>query len=312
MLTSTAPAPILAYLDPHTFWKVPHPTLKSGLPSDGSAQLALRRARRHPEYSRPYQPGDPIGAIDWRAYAKFEELIVREQREYSRTSHLFLIDLSASMGWCLQSTDMLWRTKANLALRIALHLAAKFNAEGDPVYFCLVDSLQVGDNFNPVAHPINRHESIRIFEHSKHLPNPYEQAQQFLSGQRGVPLSTWKWKKIVLLSDLLSIHAQITPSIQHLGALSEQTYLLHTLSQQELHPDSLQPQQIYQDPPEDHALRKRYSGRDLQQKSFLRNKINQWRQEIIDICGKHKVHYNILHDSMPISEYLLKIKHLYG
>ena len=47
----------------------------------GSLRLSILSPSRQPEDSRPYIPGDPIDKIDWQAFARTDQLLVRQVRE---------------------------------------------------------------------------------------------------------------------------------------------------------------------------------------------------------------------------------------
>lgn len=48
---------------------------------------------------RQYMPGDPVGDIDWKAYAKSDRLYVKEYEEETNLKAYILLDCSGSMGF---------------------------------------------------------------------------------------------------------------------------------------------------------------------------------------------------------------------
>ena len=48
---------------------------------------------------RQYMPGDPLGDIDWKAYAKSDRLYVKEYEEETNLKAYILLDCSGSMGF---------------------------------------------------------------------------------------------------------------------------------------------------------------------------------------------------------------------
>lgn len=80
-----------------------------------------RRSRRKgssPEFTdfKMYTPGDDYRHIDWRTYARFDELFVRESETTAEYDVHILIDISRSMAW--RGADHL-PTKLRYALQLA-------------------------------------------------------------------------------------------------------------------------------------------------------------------------------------------------
>ena len=67
---------------------------------------------------RPYNPGDDVRAIDWKAFARTNEAMIRRYREDRDLTVMFVVDVSAS-----QSAGALDRTKADLAAELSAVLA---------------------------------------------------------------------------------------------------------------------------------------------------------------------------------------------
>ncbi len=87
---------------------------------------SLRRGRRRTRRAgggveaidvRAYSPGDDLRRIDWKAYARFERLLVRVVAEESPLRLALVVDTSASMGYGTP-------TKLRQATRVAAGLAA--------------------------------------------------------------------------------------------------------------------------------------------------------------------------------------------
>jgi uncharacterized protein (DUF58 family) len=76
---------------------------------------------------RHYVPGDPIGDIDWKAYARNRDLVIRKHRaEKDMTSYL-VVDVSGSMGY--QGAGL--ESKQLRAARIAAALTYLMQRQGD-------------------------------------------------------------------------------------------------------------------------------------------------------------------------------------
>ncbi|NLH83533.1 MAG: DUF58 domain-containing protein, partial [Phyllobacteriaceae bacterium] len=79
---------------------------------------------------RPYAPGEPVQAIDWRRSARGDELYVREREWEAAHAVEIVLDLSASMDW---RSDLASVTKATRALVLALALADLLGRAGERV-----------------------------------------------------------------------------------------------------------------------------------------------------------------------------------
>jgi uncharacterized protein (DUF58 family) len=67
---------------------------------------------------RPYTPGDDVRSIDWKAFARTGNPLIRRYREDRDLTVMFLVDVSAS-----QSAGTLERTKGDLAAELCAVLA---------------------------------------------------------------------------------------------------------------------------------------------------------------------------------------------
>lgn len=114
-------------LNPSQFKDIRFKELKSNLRYHGSFNLRLRRPSKTPAYTRPYSHGDPLGLIDWKVFAKSDQLLVREEHDESSARVLILIDSGSTMSW----PDEALRTrisnptasKLELALRVGMNLS---------------------------------------------------------------------------------------------------------------------------------------------------------------------------------------------
>ena len=100
----------------------------------GTHYMLLKRPSRLPDSSRDYMSGDPVNLIDWKAFARTDQLIIREVRDEASAVTLIGVDLSRSMFWPLpESAPWNLPTKAEIAMRIALHLSYLHLRMGDQV-----------------------------------------------------------------------------------------------------------------------------------------------------------------------------------
>ncbi len=118
---------------------------KSSPRMQGSMMMNLRRVSRSPENSRPYVHGDPVRLIDWKAYARTDELIVREQRDEASANVCIVVDKRETLNWPTRSALKEHGVAENApqkietAIRIALYLAYEHLTIGDAVTIGFVD-----------------------------------------------------------------------------------------------------------------------------------------------------------------------------
>ena len=127
--------PILKQLTPFHPLEPSHQKYVSVARFHGTQKLNLMRPTRLPANSRRYTPGDPVHLIDWRAYARNEQLVLREQNdEASCKVHIF-VDIKESMQWPpaeIQAEQQVC-SKVEIAWRVSLNLAYQFFRLGDQV-----------------------------------------------------------------------------------------------------------------------------------------------------------------------------------
>jgi hypothetical protein len=111
--------------------------IKSSMRLQGSYNLALRRPTKSPESSRTYVPGDPVNMIDWKAFARNDQIIVREKRDEASATIRICLDVSETMVWPAKDFSAPKQgyvpTKRELAIRLALNLANIHLRLGDVV-----------------------------------------------------------------------------------------------------------------------------------------------------------------------------------
>ncbi|NRA45461.1 MAG: DUF58 domain-containing protein [Oligoflexales bacterium] len=116
----------LSSLNPMDIRELRSQFIKTSMQMHGSQLMALKRASKSPEYSRPYISGDPINLIDWKAYARTDSLIVREKRDEASSKVSIVWELSPSMDWPTGlelGKQKAIPSKFEIATRIALHLS---------------------------------------------------------------------------------------------------------------------------------------------------------------------------------------------
>ena len=109
-------------LEPHTE-HTPGVTARLHFRRDfGSFQQQRPQPQRLPEATRAYQYGDPLRSIDWRAYARTDQLLVNQQHQTASADVLIAVSCHPSMQWPPADLHPDASAKLEIALRVALHL----------------------------------------------------------------------------------------------------------------------------------------------------------------------------------------------
>lgn len=132
----------LAFLHPTQSREAHFRTYKTSPRLHGSHFMSLKRPTRMPESGREYQTGDPLNLIDWKAYARTDQLIVREIRDEASAKVRIAFDVSETMQWPTPDVPAkpLPARKAEVAARVAFHLAHMHLKMGDQVELWMIES----------------------------------------------------------------------------------------------------------------------------------------------------------------------------
>ncbi len=174
---------------------------------------------------RPYAPGDDPRRVDWNAFARLGELVVRlYAAEEDVTVHL-VVDASRSMAFGAPS-------KLSSAARLAAAIG----------YLCLTGServslsLAIGSEVSTRATMRGRRKLAELLSTLEHVEakggGPIDRAVDALLARHAA-----KPGVAVVLSDLLDGGAGITAA-NKLAAARHQTAVVHTLSADELDPEA--------------------------------------------------------------------------
>jgi len=151
--------------------------VKSSPRMHGSMRMALRRVSRTPENSRAYAHGDPVHLIDWKAFGRTDELVVREHRDEATSRVLVVFDAGPSLQWPTKSELDLHggvdraAQKIDIAIRLALYLAHAHLTVGDAVTIGCIDNK---GNVSKGWMPKSPADVLRVYEACR--------AQGFLAG----------------------------------------------------------------------------------------------------------------------------------
>jgi uncharacterized protein (DUF58 family) len=127
---------------------------------------------------RPYVPGDDVRSIDWKAFARTGEAMIRRYREDRDLTVIFAVDVSAS-----QEAGAAARSKSDLAAEIAAVLALAAIRNKDRVGLLLFAS-QPERYLRPAAGPTHVLRVVReiLWAHPATRGTDVGAAMEYLSG----------------------------------------------------------------------------------------------------------------------------------
>jgi uncharacterized protein (DUF58 family) len=77
-------------------------------PAGGCVQR-LKVPRKFPEDTRPYQAGDPVHMIDWRAFGRTDQLLLRQQKDPAPVPVRIQVHFRDSTYWDQAKAETTWR-----------------------------------------------------------------------------------------------------------------------------------------------------------------------------------------------------------
>lgn len=262
----------------------------------GSFYLNLPHVSRSPELSRAYQVGDPVRLIDWKAYARNDQLIVREERDEAMASVVVVVDGRDTMNWPTADIDKEARehhvTKFSFAVRIALHLVHRHVRLGDRVRLVLLS-----DSFS--EHAVSAMELrspshvLSLFEELE--KNNFDVAclQSFLSPHN---LFYSRTHLLFWISDCCTSEMP-----KEFLWRSQSTVLFHTLSFLECDTSWLRNRTCYFD---ESAGPKEFLGERLKRKNHYEEKIREWCLKIRNGMENNQGSYFLFTDRSTIRSYI--------
>ncbi len=158
----------------------------------GNYTSAFRGGGLEFEESRPYVPGDDIRSIDWNATARSAEPFVKQFREERNQTVLFLLDVSASMGFGSAGP-----TKAATGAHAIALMAAAAGRAGDRV------GLIVFDRAVRRQVPIGRGgaHSLRVIRAALECDGTTRGTTRLGAGLRAVSAATRRRAVVFVISD---------------------------------------------------------------------------------------------------------------
>lgn len=257
----------------------------------GTQRLNLMRPTRLPANSRRYTYGDPVHLIDWRAYARNEQLIVREQNDEASCRVTILIESLPSMNWPNQATPSPEPcSKRELGWRIGMHLAYQFFRWGDQVKVFRVDEKTASQL--PLRSQVDTAITYEKMQKSDFIIEP----KDFHPGRSMDVLREELGDLVFWISDgfrgIPSWFDRRNPSL---------VCWLQTLSSLELKTDWMDVDSCYFDTT---RSVKEFMGSSLMIGENLQRAVHGWQEGIAGEWLKRFAHYLLLSDETPIRTYL--------
>lgn len=260
---------------------------KTSMRMHGSMRMQLRRVGRTPENSRHYVPGDPVHLIDWKAFARTDEVIIREQRDEASAQVAIVIDFGESMHWPDAAENPGKISKFEIAMRTAMWLAHTHLVMGDAVQCWLRQSDAVPSlRWTPrspadvmaVYAAIQNQFSTRVLDF-------------FLAH----PWLGRKTDTLWLLTDALE-----TWNISEIALSSKRVMFAHILSSLECSVDWMDNDTCYV---ERTPRRKDYMGMQLKAGKSFEHAVNQWRETWQKQVRKWGGSYFLATDTTAVSSF---------
>ncbi len=285
----------LSTLHPLHFSEVQPHTSATSANLHGSFSLNLPRVSRSPELSRAYQVGDPVSLIDWKAYARTDQLIVRQERDEATARVVIALDARPSMLWPNKNTKKdipeLYVTKFSIAARIALHLVHRHLRKGDRVRLVLLHNHWTQDDVLSIELRTSS-DVLSFFEDWEHGEFDPTQIQPFLNSQELL----YKHTHLVhWISDCCS--GDIPENIYtQVGRVS----LFHILSHWEYEPAWFKDRTCYYD---ELSETKEFLGKTLKEKDIYRKKLRKWCTSLRALLDRNGGSYLFFTDRSPLRSY---------
>ncbi len=173
-----------------------------------------------------YVQGDPVSDIDWRAYARNRQLVIRKHREEKDMTGYLVVDVSGSMGYSVEGRD----SKQLRAARIAASLAYMMQRQGDKSALAMFREDLVG-HVPPGATRRHLHDVVSMLERSLDTSMGRTTAHGALD--RCIPLFK-KRGSVVVISDFFTDLDKFFDAIAQFQHRKFNVLLLHVIDPDEL------------------------------------------------------------------------------
>jgi len=244
----------------------------------GAFHSALPQPQRASDQTRPYIPGDSLSYVDWRAFARTETLLVRQEIPLARVSVLIQLDARDSMHWPEKERS----SKFQVGCRIAFDLASLHLRMGQTVCLQLYRELD-----QPSILLLREWAQVIDFFDSVQPKFSLESMEPFFSP---LGLASFSPSLSYGISDLF---ADWVPLHDHV----KQAFMIHLLHEKEMDLSWLRPDTLYFDEKEN----REQVGHHLIFHS--QTKIHRWLEEEKQKWESNGFQYGLFTNASLISAY---------
>ncbi len=289
-------ASLISALTPTYKLGVHWPYLKSSSIYQGTHTLRLRQPSRDPVYSRGYVAGDPVNLIDWKAFARNDQLIVRQQRHEASGRILMALDIGETMFWPDASvqvaTNQTLPSKFQIALRLVSNLAYAHLRAGDQVTLLLLND-DVPSSYQMVAGIRSCQDIVRLFtqaEASGFGRNTWH------AGLALLPYTPSSCDVLLVVSDALRPnYLTLLEQVQ-----TRVRWLLHVLSTLETDSRWIKGSTSYF---EDIDNSREFQGVELVTDAVLQAEVNDWMMRLEQEAKTYHFQRVLFHEQTPLDVY---------
>ena len=267
---------------------------RNSLRLHGSYTMALRRASKEPEYSRSYTFGDPVSMIDWKAFGRTDQLIVREQKDEASVKVGIIFDNTDTMQWPDKDLkeSVTVPDKLEIALRLALHLSHLHLRLGDQIRIWMTnqpEAREPGLSYQPgsPSYILSLFNSLARENFAPKMLDRYFKKDRFR--MKSFDRAYW-------ITDALC-----KGQYQQVSELGCHGSLIHTLSSLETDLTWLDDNCCYFDKD---TVRKEFLGSNLKKNNFFQEQLVNWMDDLSIRLRKHRSHYFAVTDQTALGNYL--------
>ncbi|MCK4305400.1 MAG: DUF58 domain-containing protein [Candidatus Eisenbacteria sp.] len=292
-----------ALLDPYFVGKLRRLDLVARLVVEGFI-TGLHRSPYHGfsvEFAehRPYMPGDPIRAVDWKVYAKSDRYYIKEfEEETNLRSHL-LLDTSSSMAYRSEKKLL---TKLEYGIYLSAALAYLMIRQQDAVGLLTFD--EIVRRFVP-SRSVGTHLRVILgeLERLAHSPKEMDRGRRTRIGQSLHHLADRLTRRglMILVSDLMDQPEEVLAGLKHFRHRQHEVVVFHVLDPAEV-AFPFQEETIFVDMETDQRL----STIPWEYAQEYRRQVEHWRRTYRRVCAEHAIDYVEVRTDMPYDVALLR------